>query len=165
MCCSTFSKKWNKNGRYIYSFNYALVVIDNSFNFFSVQFHWVNIYFFIIASIGYLYFPATGPLLGPWPSICIYWPWPPICVYRPWPPICIYRPWPPICVYRPWLQIFIYRPWSVWSLGLQIPTLSPQSVFTGPGLRFLLPCSEFAFTFLSIVVAVAVVILAIVVTS
>ena len=26
----------------------------------------------------------------------------------------------------------------------------PQSVFTGPGLRFLLPCSEFAFTFLSI---------------
>ena len=156
MCYSTFSKKWNKNGRYIYSFNYALVVIDNSFNFFSVQFHWVNIYFFIIASIGYLYFPATGPLLGPWPSICIYWPWPPICVYRSWPPICIY--WP-------WLQIFIYRPWSVRSLRLHIPALSPQFAFTGPALRFLLLCSDFAFAFLSIVVAVAVVTLAIVVTS
>ena len=41
----------------------------------------------------------------------------------------------------------------------------PQSVFTGPGLRFLLRCSEFAFTFLSIVVAVAAVLLAIVVIS
>ena len=101
----------------------------------------------------------------PWPPICIYRPWPLICVYRPWPPICIYRPWHPICVYRPWLQIFICRPWSVRSLGLQILTLSPQSVFTGPGLRFLLPCSEFAFTFLSIVVAVAAVLLAIVVIS
>ena len=39
----------------------------------------------------------------------------------------------------------------------------PQSVFTGPGLRFLLPCSEFAFAFLSIVISVAAVLLAIVV--
>ena len=74
-------------------------------------------------------------------------------------------PWPPICIYRPWLQIFIYRSWSVWSLGFHVPTLSPQSVFTESGLRFLLPCSKFAFTFLSIVVVVAVVILAIVVIS
>ena len=107
--------------------------------------------------------PGPGP--QPWPLICIYRLWPPICVYQPWPQICIYRPWPPIYVYRPWLQIFIYRPWSVRSLGLQIPTLSPQSVFTGLGLRFLLPCFEFAFTFLSVVVAVAAVLLAIVVIS
>ena len=87
---------------------------------------------------------------------------------RPWPqpPICIYRPWPPICIYRPPLQIFIYWPWSVRSLGLQIPTLSPQPVFTGSGLRFLLPCSEFAFTFLQQwLVAVAAVLLAIAVIS
>ena len=49
--------------------------------------------------------------------------------------------------------------------GLADTNLVPQSVFTGPGLRFLLPCSEFAFTFLSIVVAVAAVLLAIVVIS
>ena len=41
----------------------------------------------------------------------------------------------------------------------------PKFVFTGPGLLFLLPCSEFAFNFLSIVVTVAVVISGIVVTS
>ena len=41
----------------------------------------------------------------------------------------------------------------------------PQFVFTGPALRFLLPRSEFTFTFLSIVVAAPVVILAIVVIS
>ena len=46
-----------------------------------------------------------------------------------------------------------------------MPTLSPQFVFTDPGIRFLLPCSEFAFTFLFVVVAMAVVILAIVVIS
>ena len=85
-----------------------------------------------------MYFPAPGP---------IAWPWPPTCICRPWP------------------QIFIYRPWSVRSLGLHIPTLSPEFVFTRPGLRFLSPCSEFAFTFLSIVVAVAAVILAIAVIS
>ena len=101
---------------------------------------------------------APGPGPGPQPR-------PPICIYRPWPPICVYRPWPQICIYRAWLQIFIFRPWSVRSLGLQIPTLSPQSVFTGPGLRFLLPSSEFAFTFLSIVVAVTAVLLAIIVIS
>ena len=49
--------------------------------------------------------------------------------------------------------------------GLAYTNLVPQFVFTGSGLRFLLLCSDFAFTFLSIVVAVAVVILAIVVTS
>ena len=65
---------------------------------------------------------------------------------------------PQICIYRPWLQIFIYRSWSVWSLGLGIPTLSPQFVFTGPGLQFVLPCSEFVFTFLFVVVAVVAVI-------
>ena len=43
--------------------------------------------------------------------------------------------------------------------------MTPQFVFTGPGLRFLLRWSKFAFTFLSIVVAVAVVKLAIVVIS
>ena len=50
---------------------------------------------------------------------------------RPWP-----WPRPPICIYRPWPLIFVYRPW-------------PQSVFTGPGLRFLLTCLEFVFTFLA----------------
>ena len=54
-----------------------------------------------------------------------------------------------------WPPIFFYRRWSVRSLGLHIPPLSPQFVFTGPDLRFLLPFSEFTFTFLSIVVAVA----------
>ena len=113
---------------------------------------------------GYLYFPAAGPLFGPQP-------WPPICIYRPWPPICVYRPWPPNLYlpalapsmyltalapnfYLPTLasnlyllvlsQIFISRLWSVRSLSLHMPTLSPQFVFTGPGLRFLLPCSELA---------------------
>ena len=102
---------------------------------------------------GYLYFQAPALCLDPSPGP------------RSWPPICIYRPWSPICIYRPWPQIFFYRPWSVRGLGLHIPTLSPQFVFAGPGLRFLFPCSDFAFTFLSIVVAVAVVILALVVTS
>ena len=49
--------------------------------------------------------------------------------------------------------------------GLADTNLAPQSVFTGPGLRFLLPCSEFAFTLLSIVVAVPAVLLAIAVIS
>ena len=51
------------------------------------------------------------------------------------------------------------------SLGLRMPTLSPQFVFTSPGLRFLLLCSDFAFALLSAVVAVAVVVLAMVVAS
>ena len=42
------------------------------------------------------------------------------------------------------------------SLGLRMPTLSPQFVFAGPDLRFLLLCSDFAFALLSAVVAVAV---------
>ena len=46
--------------------------------------------------------------------------------------------------------------------GLHIPTLHPEFVFTGPVLRSLLQYSEFAFTFLSLVVAVTVIILAIV---
>ena len=51
------------------------------------------------------------------------------------------------------------------SLGLHIPTLSPQFVFVGPGLRFFITVLWFCiFTFLSIVVALAVVILTIVVT-
>ena len=107
---------------------------------------------------GSLYFPVPDLLLG-------NRPWSPICIYRPWPQICIYWPWPPIWIYRPWPQICIYRPWPVRSLGFHMPTLSPQFVFTDPGLRFLLPCSEFAFTFLFVVVAVAVVILAVVVIS
>ena len=41
-------------------------------------------------------------------------------------------------------QIFICRLRSVRSLSLHMPTLSPQFVFTGSGLRFLLPCSELA---------------------
>ena len=120
-------------------------------------------------------FVFHGPRPFAWPPALTLTPGPgsqfvftglgPQFVYLPWPQICIYRPWHPICVYRSWLQIFIYRPWSVRSLGLQIPTLSPQSVFTGLGLRFLLPCFEFAFTFLSVVVAVAAVLLAIVVIS
>ena len=93
---------------------------------------------------GYLYFQAPALCLDPSPGP---------------------RSWPPICIYRPWPQFFFYRPWSVRGLGLHIPTLSPQFVFAGPGLRLLFPCSDFAFTFLSIVVAVAVVILALVVTS
>ena len=119
-------------------------------------------------------FPGPSPLLGPWPPICIYHPWPPIGLYWPWPLICIYRswasiyiyrPWSPICIYRPWPQIFIYRPCPVRNLGLHKPILSPQFVLTGPGLRSVLPCSEFAFTFLFVVAAVVVVILAIVVIS
>ena len=47
--------------------------------------------------------------------------------------------------------------------GLAYTNLDPrQFVFTDPGLRFLLPYSEFAFTFLSIVVAVAEVIIALI---
>ena len=49
--------------------------------------------------------------------------------------------------------------------GLHIPTLHPEFVFTGPGLRFLLQYSEFAFPFLSLVVAVTVIILAMVAIS
>ena len=105
-----------------------------------------------------LYLPALDP------NLCLP-ALPPICIYRPWPQICIYRSWSPICIYQPWPEIFIYRPWSVRNLDLHIPTLSPQFAFTDPGLRFLLLCNDFAFTFLSIVVAVTVVILAIVVTS
>ena len=41
-------------------------------------------------------------------------------------------------------QIFIYRLWSVRSLSFHMPTLSSQFAFTGPSLRFLLPCSELA---------------------
>ena len=62
-------------------------------------------------------------------------------------------------------RIFIHQSWSVRGLGLHLPTLTPQFVFTGHGLRFLLPCSEFALTLLSIEVAVAAVILAIAVIS
>ena len=51
------------------------------------------------------------------------------------------------------------------SLGLRMPTLSPQFVFAGPDLRFLLLCSDFAFALLSAVVAVAVVVLAMLVAS
>ena len=57
--------------------------------------------------------------------------WPPICIYRPWPPICIYRPWPPPCVYLK----FVFTG-SARCLSLHLLTLSPQFVFTGPGLRF-----------------------------
>ena len=47
--------------------------------------------------------------------------------------------------------------------GLAYTKLDPrQFVFTGPGLRFLLPYSEFAFTFLSIVVPVAEVVIALI---
>ena len=42
--------------------------------------------------------------------------------------------------------------------GLHIPTLPPEYVFTGTGIRFLLQYSEFAFTFLLLVVAVTVII-------
>ena len=97
-------------------------------------------------------FVFPGPQSSAWPPALVSppppRPLPPICVYRPCPPICIYRPWPQICIYRLWPQIFIYQPWSVRSLGLHIPTLPPQFLFTGPGLRFLLPCSEFAFNLL-----------------
>ena len=97
----------------------------------------------------YLYLPALAPKL-----------------YLPALAPNLYLPTLAANLYLPaWPQIFFYRRWSVRSLGLHIPTLSPQFVFTGPDLRFLLLCSDFAFTFLSIVVAVAVVILAIVVIS
>ena len=123
-----------------------------------------------IKYFGYLHFPAPALwspvcIYLPWTPICVYRPCPPICIYRPWPQICIYRSWSPICIYQPWPEIFIYRPWSVRNLDLHIPTMSSQFVYTDPGLRFLLLCNDFAFTFLSIVVAVTVVILAIVVTS
>ena len=109
-----------------------------------------------------LYFPASDPLFVPRP-------WLPTLVPNLYltalAPNLYLRPWPQICFYWSWPQIFLYRPWSVRSLGLHTSTSSPQFVFTGPGLQFLLPSPEFAFTFLSIVVAVAVVILAIVVIS
>ena len=97
---------------------------------------------------------APALCLDPGPGhqlpICIYRPWPPICIYRPWPQIFIYLPWPPICIYRPWPPPYVYRPWtppcvypkfaftgSPRGLSLHIATLSPQFVFTGPGLRFI----------------------------
>ena len=43
------------------------------------------------------------------------------------------------------------------------PCPSPQFAFTGPGLRFVLPCSEFEFVFLFVVVAVVVIVVVIVV--
>ena len=111
-----------------------------------------------------LYFPASDPLLVSRP-----WRWPPTLAPNFYltalaPNLCL-RPWLQICFYWSWPQIILYRPWSVRSLGLHTPTSSPQFAFTGPGLQFLLPSPEFAFTFLSIVVAVAVVILAIVLIS
>ena len=30
LCCDTFSRRWNKNGRHIYSFNYPLVIKKKS---------------------------------------------------------------------------------------------------------------------------------------
>ena len=111
-----------------------------------------------------LYFPASDPLLVPRP-----WLWPPTLAPNLYlttlSPNLYLRPWPQICFYWSWLQIFLYRPWSPRSPSLHTPTSSPRFVFTGPGLQFLLPSPEFAFNFLSIVVAVAVVILAIVVIS
>ena len=66
---------------------------------------------------------------------------------RPWPwsrpPVCIYRPWRPICVYRPWPPICIYWPWSTIFINV---------------LRICI-------YLLSLVVAVAAVLLAIVVIS
>ena len=114
-----------------------------------------------------LYYRPWPPICiyRPWPSICIYRSWPPICICWPWPPICIYRPWPPICIYRPlpqifiyrsWPQIFIYQPWPVRSLSLHIPILSHKFLFNDPDLRFILPGSELAITFLLVVVAVVV---------
>ena len=49
--------------------------------------------------------------------------------------------------------------------GLAYTNLVPQFEFTDPGLRLFIPCSEFAFNFLSIVEAVTAVISAIVVIS
>ena len=67
-------------------------------------------------------------------------------------------------LYLPALALNFYTPALVSPRpGLHVPTLTPQFVFTGHGQRFLLPCCEFAFTLLSIVVALAAVILAIVV--
>ena len=116
--------------------------------------------------LGYLYFPAPGPGPGPRtrPPICIYRPWPPICVYRPWPQICIYRPWPPICVYRPWSK-FLFTGLVSSKPGLADTNLVPPICIYWPWPTIFITCSEFAFTFLSIVVAVAAVLLAIVVIS
>ena len=97
----------------------------------------------MLSKRGYLYFTVPGLLLGPRP-----WPWPPMCIYRPWHQICIYQPWHQICTSRPWPPIWIYRFWppicvypkflftGSTRLSLHIPTLSPQFVFTGPGLWF-----------------------------
>ena len=80
-------------------------------------------------SFGCLCFLAPGLLLGLRPrSLALA---PNLYFYRPWPPSCIYRPWPPPCVYPK----FVFTG-SAWGLSLHIPTLSPQFVFTGPGLRF-----------------------------
>ena len=102
-----------------------------------------RLYFGRIARFGCLYFPTPSPLLGPrpWPPICVCRPWHQICIYQPWPPIPIYRPWSPICIYRLWPPPCVYPKFvfagSARCLSLHIPTLPPQFVFTGPGLRFL----------------------------
>ena len=97
------------------------------------------------------------------PALCLaHGPGPQFYLPALAPNLCLPAPAPNLCL--PALAPNFYLPALV-SLGLHIPTLSPQFVFTGSDLRLLLLCSDFAFTFLSIVVAVAVVILAIVVTS
>ena len=118
-------------------------------------------------------FPA--PWSSSWPLVLALAPGPgsPICIYRPTRQFAFTgsssqfvftNPGPKFVFTGPGPKFLFTGPGQsgAWACIYQ---LVPQFVFTSSGLRFLLPCSEFAFTFLSIVVAVAVVILAIVVFS
>ena len=110
---------------------------------------------------GYLHFQAPGPspqflFTGPDPQFVFNGPGPQFVFTDTGPKLVFTGPGPKLlftglgqsgawaCIYQP---------------------CSPKFVFTGPGQRFLLPCPEFAFTFLSIVVAVAAIILAMLVIS
>ena len=118
-------------------------------------------------------FPA--PWSSSWPLVLALAPGPgsPICNYRPTrqftftgssSQFVFTNPGPKFVFTGPGPKFLFTGPGQsgAWACIYQ---LVPQFVFTGSGLQLLLPCSEFAFTFLSIVVAVAVVILAIVVIS
>ena len=123
-----------------------------------------------IKYFGYLHFPAPALCLAPGPGPQFVFTGFGLQFVSTGPAPNLYLPALAPNLYLPVLVPNLYLPtlarnFYLPTLVLHIPTLSPQFAFTDPGLRFLLLCNDFAFTFLSIVVAVTVVILAIVVTS